>query len=183
MALASHHSDCNQTCAFAQQTQLSLFRYETGWALVSSAIWSPKGPLDLMFWSRAFSRLFKQAVPWLQPLHVRLQPLCCRSIFVLHILGRCHSSSSAFIFQINVNTFSPSFIWICLTSVTTSGSCCLALWDWRVLLIPAITIWVTYHCLLLLNAVMVPKSHGPASYLFSLVCGSLLCPFGSGDTS
>lgn len=36
--------------------------------LISSAIWSQKGPLDLVFRSPACCRLFKQAVPWLRPL-------------------------------------------------------------------------------------------------------------------
>lgn len=94
--------------------------------LISSAIWSQKGPLDLVFWSPACCRLFKQAVPWLRPLTCTTETCLFRKLFVLHILGRCHGSSpaSALVLWMNANTFSPPFIWICRTSVSTSGSCC-----------------------------------------------------------
>lgn len=46
----------------------------------------------------------------------------------------------------NAHTFFPSFVWICLTSVSTFGSCCcLALWNWRALSRPAITSWHLSH--------------------------------------
>lgn len=49
----------------------------------------------------------------------------------------------------NVNAFSPSFIWICLTSVSTFVSCCSqALWDWSAFSRPAVTLHLSHVHLL-----------------------------------
>lgn len=66
------------------------------WGLFISCILRiAKGPLDLVFWSPACCRLYKQVLPCLRPLTCMTETYF-RSVFVVHILGRCHSSSPAF---------------------------------------------------------------------------------------
>lgn len=75
----------------------------------------------------------------------------------------------------NVNTFSPSFMWICLNAVSAFVSCSLVLWDWSAFSRPAVTLHLSHMQLSFVNPVTVSKSHRQLLLSFLWIQFMALC--------